>query len=512
MTTLTFVFICGLCFTILITPLIRICAYNLDLVQQPAGRDSHSTPKPRLGGIALYLSFILALAASLILQTNVSDLLFDQRYLIILCGATIVFGTGLIDDLYGLKPSTKFISQIVAGIITWYGGVQITVLSISLSSGVDLGWLSLPITLFWIVLVTNAINLIDGLDGLAAGVVLFVSLTMLVLCILNQNYVIAIGFSALAGSTLGFLRYNFNPASIFMGDCGSYFLGYSIAALAIMGSVKGQTTFAMLIPFLALGIPIFDALLAPLRRFAHGKKLFKPDRGHLHHKILKSGEGHRGTVLTLYALTVILSATAFSLVYVKDERAALILLIPTAVLFFLFRKIGYLNYLNIERIYGRLQDITSSLRGNRDNRAFYDHQIAIHNARTIDELWLAASHAFAFLELDQAILVLSARLFSTQDHPETYRWNRELKGRVADAGQRFGIEYPLLVHGDQTVFLGRLSVYKYTTAIPISQFTTRRIEKLQRELTRKISELRSQPSLSHDPAHHQSPHPHTLKN
>ena len=337
MTTLTYVFIIALCSALILTPLVRKFALARDLVQHPTSRGSHTEPKPRIGGIALYASFLLALFASLPLQTSISELLYDDRYLAILLGVTLMFVTGLIDDIYGLKSSTKLISQLVAGLITWHGGVQIDVVSVTLYSGIEIGWLSLPVTLFWIVLVTNAINLIDGLDGLAAGVTLFVSIMMLVLCVISHNYIIAIGFAALAGATLGFLRYNFNPASIFMGDSGSYFLGYIIATMSIVGSVKGQTTFAMLIPFLALGVPIFDAILSPLRRFATGKNMFKPDHKHLHHKIMESGEGHRNTVLIIYAITFILSAAAFSLIYVKDERAALILLIPAVILFFLHK-------------------------------------------------------------------------------------------------------------------------------------------------------------------------------
>lgn len=512
MTTLSYVFISALCCALFFTPLARRFAHHFHIIKRPTDRDLHSLPTPRIGGIALYLSFILALATSLFLETKVSILLYDPRYLVIFVGATGMFITGLIDDIYGLKPSTKLISQIIMSLLTWYGGVQITVLSASLSSGFDLGWLSLPITVFWIVLVTNSINLIDGLDGLAAGVVLFVSMTMLLLCVLNQNYITAIGFTALAGTVLGFLRYNFNPASIFMGDCGSYFLGYTIAALSIMGSVKGQTTFAMLIPFLALGIPIFDALLAPLRRFARGKKLFNPDSDHLHHRLLKSVEGHRNAVLILYLLTVILSASAFSLVYIKDERAAFILLIPAAVLFFLFRKIGYINYLSTDQIYDWIQNLRNSFWLERDNRTFLDSQIAIKNARTIEEMWLAASQAFSFLQLNKAILTLPAELFSEQEKSESYRWNSKIKERDSDSGYHFRMDCPLTIKGDQTLIVGTLIIQKYTKVSPIKQFTIHRIEQLQQELTNKISELLSQESHFHDRQHILSLHPHKLKN
>ncbi len=512
MNTLIFVFICSLCCALVITPMVRRFALAYNLVRQPTKRDSHIEAKPRIGGIALYLSFFMALTASLPLQTNVSELVYDYRYLAILCGASLMFGTGLVDDLYGLKSSTKLISQVLAGLITWYGGVQITVISVSLSSGMELGWLSLPVTLFWIVLVTNAINLIDGLDGLAAGVTLFVSLMMGMLCIVNENYIVAVGFVALAGATLGFLRYNFNPASIFMGDSGSYMLGYSIAALSILGSVKGQATFAMLIPILALGVPIFDALLSPLRRFVRGKKMFTPDHSHLHHKLMESGEGHRRAVLILYSITVILSAAAFCLIYVRDERAGLILLIPAVILYFLFRKIGYLNYLAIDKIYGWLNDISESTKISGTSRTFLDHQIAISKAQTLDEMWVAAARAFSMLELDQVELRLSPIFPREYERPAPYHWNRDNANPDSQAGYRFEIEYPLIVGGDQVVFWGWLTIYKYTKVVPIRQFTLRRIEQLQRELTKKISELRIQESTFHAPARQLSRYLHTLKN
>ncbi len=343
-------------------------------------------------------------------------------------------------------------------------------------------------------LVTNAINLIDGLDGLAAGVTLFVSLMMGMLCIVSGNYIVAIGFVALAGSTLGFLRYNFNPASIFMGDSGSYFLGYAIATLSILGSVKGQATFAMLIPFLALGVPIFDALLSPLRRFVRGKNMFTPDHSHLHHKLMESGEGQRNTVLILYSITVVLSAAAFCLIYVKDERAALILLIPAVILYFLFRKIGYLNYFAIDKIYGWLRDISESTKISGDSRTFLDYQIEISKAQTLDEMWVAAARTFSFLKLDKVELTLAPLFPKEYVAPLPFHWNSDNTAPDARRGYRFKIEYPLLAGGDQAVFHGRITIYKYTKVAPIRYFTIRRIEQMQKELTRKISELRAHPS------------------
>ena len=155
--------------------------------------------------------------------------------------------------------------------------------------GLEFGVFSYLITLFWFILFINAVNLADGLDGLAGGIICFVASVMVILSILNDNYVVAMMFTALSGSVLGFLRYNFNPASIFLGDGGSYFLGYMIAALSILGNVKHQVGAATMIPILALGVPLFDTILSPLRRFVKGRKMFHPDDGHVHHRLIRMG-------------------------------------------------------------------------------------------------------------------------------------------------------------------------------------------------------------------------------
>ena len=332
MTTLLFIFLAALSSALLVTPLLTKLAIRNDLVRSPTERCTHTQAMPRIGGVALYISFFLAIFTSVLLQTDISNLiLYETRLQVIFLAATLIFLVGLWDDFFGLSALPKLFFQLIAAIITWLGGVQINVLSTSISGGVQLDWLSLPVTVFWIVLVINAINLIDGLDGLAAGVTLFVSLLMLLICIIAHKYLIALGFAALAGSTLGFLRYNFNPASIFMGDSGSYFLGYCLASLSILGSVKGQATLAMLTPFLALGVPLFDALLAPLRRFFRGQKLFSPDQSHMHHRLVKCGLKQRNVVLLLYGITILLSIIAMLLVYARDEQAAFILLVPAVV-------------------------------------------------------------------------------------------------------------------------------------------------------------------------------------
>lgn len=500
MTTLLFVFIVALILALILTPLISKVAHHCGLVHQPTERCVHEKAIPRIGGVALYSSFFLALVLCLPFRTDVSLLLHDNQLVLLFCSATLIFLMGLLDDVRTLPAHVKLLIQVVAATIAWLGGVQINLVSISLSGGFELGWLSLPITIFWIVFVTNAINLIDGLDGLAAGICLFASVVMLFLCIISDRILIALCFASLAGCLLGFLRYNFNPASIFMGDCGSYFIGYIFAVLSVLGSIKGQATLAMLIPFITLGVPLFDTILSPMRRFARGKRMFSPDNNHLHHRLIQGGVTHRNAVLIFYGMTLMLGGTALLLVLIKDERAGLLLLVPSIALFISFKKLGYLNYFAIDKMYGWLRDITESSHISHGSRTFLDHQISIKSTRNIKELWSVAEKAFAFLDLDQARLELKTNDIKRQSSINNFEW---VKTNENDSSDRhvFRIEFPLIFRaqtdqdssGNHNTYLGKLIISKDISSVPIKQFTLRRIEQLKRDLVDKIHELNTIP-------------------
>ncbi len=506
MTTLLFVFISSLALALVLTPLVTTVALRCNL-RQPTERCCHTRPLPRIGGVAMYLAFFLSLVFCLLLQTDISSLLYeDSRLAVIAVAATLIFCVGFWDDLRPLSPLVKLLAQLIAALITWLGGVQINVLSVSLTSGVELSWLSLPVTVFWIVLVVNAINFIDGLDGLAAGVSLFVSLIMLAICVITGKFLVALGFVALAGATLGFLRYNFNPASIFMGDSGSYFLGYIIASLSIFGSVKGQTTLAMLIPFIALGVPLFDALLAPMRRFVHGKNIFVADQGHLHHRLIKNGFSQRKTVLVLYGVTLLLGVVAFGLVIARDELAGFILLVLAATLFFAFRKLGYLHYFTVDKLYGWLRDMTEASGVSHDRRTFLDLQIQISTAQSLDEMWDLVGGALVRLDFDNATLLLSEALSKDQNTPKL-TWHSKQQGHQIDATsaeevnnnftlkltfplvERTGRLYkrsPKSIGQDPVNSLGILILEKNIEKKQINHFTLRRVEQLRRIITRRL--------------------------
>ncbi|MCI5208355.1 MAG: undecaprenyl/decaprenyl-phosphate alpha-N-acetylglucosaminyl 1-phosphate transferase, partial [Candidatus Electrothrix sp. ATG2] len=276
MVTLLFVFVAACLTALVLTPVVRRLALAFDLTDKPTARKMHNRKIPRIGGIVLFSSFFLPFLLLFVFRTNSlveQNFFADTGILSFVTGAVLIFVLGLVDDIRELSFSFKIFGQLLVAVLIYHCGIRITAVTTPFGPDFAIGYLALPVTVFWFLLVINAINLIDGLDGLAAGICLFVSLSMLFVCIVNGRFSTALTFAALAGALLGFLRYNFHPASIFMGDSGSYFLGYCLAALSIGGSVKGQVATAMLIPVIALGVPLIDTLWAPLRRFINGQSI-----------------------------------------------------------------------------------------------------------------------------------------------------------------------------------------------------------------------------------------------
>lgn len=306
----------------LVTPLVRRLAEYVGAIDVPKDeRRVHKVPTPRLGGLAIYLGFM---AGILYLGK------LTPRMTGVLIGATMIIILGFFDDIKPLSAKFKFVLQIAAAAVAIYGGVRIDFLSNPLNfvfknvPYFNLGIWAYPLTLVWIVGVTNAINLIDGLDGLAAGVSTISSITLFVVA-LNMAHpeaaFIAMLAMILAGATIGFLPYNFNPAKIFMGDTGSLFLGYMLSTISVMGVLKSAAALSILVPIFAIGLPIFDTLCAMIRRFLSGKSMMEPDKGHLHHRLLDAGLTHRQAVLTLYSISAVLGFSAVALVEVTLKVA-----------------------------------------------------------------------------------------------------------------------------------------------------------------------------------------------
>ncbi|MGD6875885.1 glycosyltransferase family 4 protein [Bacillus infantis] len=300
-------FICFIS-SILITPLVKKLAFKIGATDKPNQRKVHQKIMPRLGGLAIYISFVIGVA---ILQPE--DPYFSYAAPII-AGSVIIILTGVLDDMIELSAKIKLGGQLAAAlIVVIWGGVQVDVVNLPFGGQLDFGIFSIPLTILWIVGITNAINLIDGLDGLAAGVSSIALITISGMAvIMNDGFVAALASIVLA-STLGFLFYNFHPAKIFMGDTGALFLGYMIAVLSLLG-FKNVTLISFIVPVIILGVPISDTFFAIIRRIVNKQPLSAPDKSHLHHCLLGLGYTHRQTVLIIYAMAAFfgLAAVIFS--------------------------------------------------------------------------------------------------------------------------------------------------------------------------------------------------------
>ncbi len=307
-------FLCAAVVVLWTTPAIRAVGLMNNQVDLPDDRKVHTKPMVRLGGVSIFAG----VTAALLLVWSLGwfgTLPHDKEYEVwgVTIGSVLMFLVGLADDLYSLPPLPRLIAQFAIASGAWYVGVQVESISLPGLGVWQLGLWSLPITLIWIVGVTNAINFIDGLDGLAAGVSGIAAAVTLVVALLTQQWAAALIAAALAGGALGFLRYNFNPAQIFMGDGGAYFLGFMLAGLSVIGVVKLVTTVAIIVPLLILSVPILDTASVIIQRLSKGQSPFKPDKRHLHHQLLRVGLSHRFTVLTMYALTLWAGSLALAL-------------------------------------------------------------------------------------------------------------------------------------------------------------------------------------------------------
>ncbi|MBT2757216.1 undecaprenyl/decaprenyl-phosphate alpha-N-acetylglucosaminyl 1-phosphate transferase [Mesobacillus foraminis] len=296
--TLILCFVCS----ILITPMIKKLAFRLGATDKPNNRKVHEKIMPRMGGLVIYISFMLGI---LIMNPD------SQYHLAIILGSVIIVATGILDDIFELSAKVKLFNQIAAAlVVVLWGGVQVNFINLPFGGVLEFGVLAVPITIIWIVGVTNAINLIDGLDGLAAGVssIALISISGMAI-VMGDVYVMTIGFILLV-STLGFLFYNFYPAKIFMGDTGALFLGYMIAVLSLLG-FKNVAFISFIIPVIILGVPMTDTIFAIIRRLVKKAPLSAPDKSHLHHCFLDLGYTHKQTVLLIYAISAMFGLTAF---------------------------------------------------------------------------------------------------------------------------------------------------------------------------------------------------------
>lgn len=384
------------------TPLVVRLARRLNLMDAPGVRKVHATAVPRIGGMAIFVAMLGITVPMLMLDDfagGVSRKIYVQ-ILALLAGGAFMFLLGLIDDVWDLRARDKFLAQIVAAAAMCYAGIRIDEISFNGWLTVAFGGLAWPITIFWIVGITNAVNLIDGLDGLAAGITAVTCAVIAVFALYTGQAVMALLMLALLGSLTGFLFYNFNPARVFLGDCGTMFLGFILATASVLCAEKASTLVGLALPSLALGIPIFDTFFAVLRRFAERRSIFSPDRCHIHHRLLDKGLRHRHVVILMYAVTLVAAGMGMFMMFTRDTGSILVFMVTLLLLVLVFRMVGPVGLRGSISAIQRNRAIAREVR--EDKRHFEDAVLRMREAGSFDAWWQAvceAADAMKFVSL-----------------------------------------------------------------------------------------------------------------
>jgi UDP-GlcNAc:undecaprenyl-phosphate GlcNAc-1-phosphate transferase len=369
---------------LLITPLVRDSIGKIGFLDHPDGkRKKHNGPIPRVGGIALVITYVTTFAIALALPFTYTAVLheaFPKLLLLSLVGA-VVFFTGLLDDLIGLGAWQKLIGIGGAGMLAYGAGIRV---DIHLLRGLPhWPWLGFAITVLWLVGCTNAFNLIDGMDGLAAGVGLVATLTMLLAGLSQGNLPLALAIMPLAGALLGFLRYNFQSASVFLGDSGSLLIGFLLGCYGALWSEKSVTLVALTVPLLAVSIPLLDVALSILRRYIRNRPIFQPDRGHIHHKLLELGFSPRRAVLTIYGICGLAAILSLVVSALHNRYSALIVILFCTAVWIGIRRLDYAEFTSAGQMFlrgrfRRIIDVETRLR---------DFETELAKAESVQDRW-----------------------------------------------------------------------------------------------------------------------------
>ena len=491
-----FVLVFGLSLTLglVLTALVRWAGRRLGVLDRPDGfRKIQKHPIPRMGGVAIFAAFFGALIAAPCLHgsAQLTSCLGDSGFLPVLCGGLAVLLIGLWDDVKGLRAGWKLLLLCLVAAAMYLAGYRIGKLGNPFGGAIDLGPWAAVITLLWFVGCMNAINLIDGLDGLAGGVTVFAAGTVFLTSVLFHNGSVALLSLALTGAVIGFLAFNFHPASIFLGDSGSYLLGFLIACLGLRGSQKANMVVALLIPFIALGLPIVDTSLAILRRWSRALPLSAGDRQHIHHRLLRAGLTHRQTVLLMYAACLVLAGFALLLTAARDMQAAGILLLFGLATVVILRVVG-LDDLKMAK--KRVSDVLERRKHGAECRtAGYEATEQMDQTETVPSLWEIFTRAAERMGLDRASLTVrpSDSLAPWRRNGRTFRWHHNGNGHDDDvATVLWSARFPLVVRG---AMLGRLEIIKATNGKPMTRELPEMLSLLATALADNIDRLDSLP-------------------
>jgi UDP-GlcNAc:undecaprenyl-phosphate GlcNAc-1-phosphate transferase len=441
MKTFIFTYLCACILAIIITPVVIKAGHILRLYDRPTKRKVHTGQIPRIGGVAIFLSSILLVIAVLFLDNAIGERFRSMQTQIItlLCASSFIFMVGFIDDLRPVRVRYKLMAQIAAALAMCFAGVQIETLNIANLFTLQFGLFSFPLTIFWIISITNAVNLVDGLDGLAAGISAIACSVIAVFALMRGELVLAVMMLALMGSLTGFLFFNFNPARIFMGDCGSMFLGFVLGSVSIMCAMKSGTIVALALPALVLGLPIFDTVFSILRRYLGRWSITSPDRGHLHHRLLDMGIRHRQVVIIMYAITALSAGLGMFMMITKGGSTLAVFLSVILLLMLIFRVFGAVNGFR-ETISKVKYNKAISREVSEDARLLQEILLGLRQAVSFRSWWRMVCDAAEKQGLSEVCLTVTA--VSGRSHKFTWRSNNHAK----DQREAVSVKLPLKRH------------------------------------------------------------------
>jgi UDP-GlcNAc:undecaprenyl-phosphate/decaprenyl-phosphate GlcNAc-1-phosphate transferase len=425
--------------SILLTPLTRALATKLGVLDRPSEeRKVHKAPIPRLGGLAIMVGTLAPLGGLYFYRNALSAIVYadGRQVAALLCATFLVVLAGVLDDMRGLSQKYRFVVEVVAALLVYWGGFQINGVYVPIVGHVELGVLALPVTVLWVVAVINALNFTDGLDGLAAGTAVLAGLTLLIFALSYHNYVAAVFSASIAGAAFGFLLFNFHPATVYMGDTGSMFLGLALAVASIGSSQKSATMVALLGPALILGLPIGDTVLRVVRRTILGRPWFPADRKHVHHRLLDLGLSQRSATLVLYGTTAVFCLAALAIAHGSRWMAVGVGFFVVGLVIFAVRRLGYVElnrFTEIRRrqsgamaedlaseVEERLADLANGRRGLFGSadfcEAFWKETVALAEGLLLDRVELVLTPAHAVLA------------------KQTHLWRRTVAGQADKVG------------------------------------------------------------------------------
>jgi UDP-GlcNAc:undecaprenyl-phosphate GlcNAc-1-phosphate transferase len=408
----------ALVLSLAITPLVILISRRLRLFDPKSARKVHSTPIPRTGGVVIYLS-VMAVLVWKMFQDSAFLQSFGpgqtKQFAAILASGSFIFLIGLLDDLRGLRALLKLAAQILAAVVVCGAGIRIG--QIPQLGYLPLGVWDWPATIFWIVAVTNAVNLIDGLDGLAAGLSLMTCGVVAALAIYSQETAMGILMLAMVGSLVGFLMYNFNPAKIFLGDSGSMFLGFMLASLSLLTATKVATVMGIVLPMLFLGFPIFDMVISFLRRVLERRSPFSADREHIHHKLMDMGLKHHHAVMVLYVLTLLIAGLGVGMMLWRQEGELVILAVVLLALVGVYRLLGVVHF---RRMWEQMSQNVERIREvNRERQDYETIRNRFRSAWDFEHWWRAVRRLARRLEFEEVTIHYTAE--NGEKQTRTYR-------------------------------------------------------------------------------------------